>query len=101
MSDDTPTKSEERYVSFRGIDCTGNVARVLEHVFAIIDEPANSNPFWDRFKERIAAAAHIETRVNDELCLLCSHTYYIEELFETHGDEAGLGRLKRLEEECC
>ncbi|HXP96836.1 MAG TPA: N(2)-fixation sustaining protein CowN [Telmatospirillum sp.] len=101
MSDDTPIKSDERYVTFRGIDCAGNAAKVLLHVNAIISDPAKSNPFWDRFKDRIKAADDARNRVTDELCLLCSHTYFIEELFEEHGDQDGLRHLKRFEEECC
>lgn len=33
--------------------------------------------------------------------LACSHTYYIEEPSEAHGDEIGLEVLRRLEDECC
>ncbi len=101
MSDEKPIKSEERYVTFRGIDCAGNSAKVLEHVRAIVGDPEKSNAFWDRFQERVKAAEDAQNRVTDELCLLCSHTYFIEELFEEHGDEEGLRHLKRLEEECC
>lgn len=101
MSDEKPIKSEERYVTFRGIDCAGNSAKVLEHVHALISDPAKSNAFWDRFKERAKAAEDKQNRVTDELCLLCSHTYFIEELFEEYGDEEGLRHLRRLEQECC
>lgn len=101
MNDENPIKSDERYVTFKGIDCAGNSAKVIEHVLAIIQDPANSNPFWDRFKARLDASGNVQHRVSDELCLLCSHTYFIEELFEEHGDEEGLRHLKRLEEECC
>jgi hypothetical protein len=101
MNDDKPIKSDERYVTFRGIDCAGNSAKVLKHVFAILKDGTNSNSFWDRFKERVKAAQDNQDRVTDELCLLCSHTYFIEELFEKHGDAEGLRHLKRLEEECC
>jgi len=91
----------ERYISFRGIDCTAQSAKVMEHLYAIIDDPAKTNAFWERFKERAKAAGNIHARVTDELCLLCSHTYFLEELFEEHGDEAGLAHLRRIEEECC
>ncbi|HLN24531.1 MAG TPA: N(2)-fixation sustaining protein CowN [Patescibacteria group bacterium] len=94
-------KSVERYVTFRNIDCTANSAKLMEHIYALIDDPAKTNPFWERFKERVIAAGNVHVRVTDELCLLCSHTYFIEELFDEHGDEAGLIHLRRLEEECC
>ncbi len=101
MSDKKHIKSEERYVSFKGIDCAGNSARLLRHIYAIIGDASKSNAFWERFKERMTAAEDTENRVTDELCLLCSHTYFIEELFDEHGDEEGLLHLRRLEEECC
>lgn len=101
MSADKKIKSEERYVSFRGIDCEGNATKVMEHVFAIISDPEKTNPFWEKFKLRVTDAAKLHARIADELCLLCSHTYYIEDLFEEHGDETGLFHLRRLEDECC
>jgi len=91
----------DRYVSFRGIRCTEQASLVLEHVFAIIDDPTKTNPFWEKFRSQIIAAADAHVRVKDELCLLCSHTYFIEELFDEHDDEVGLGHLKKIEEECC
>ncbi|MFO1156412.1 MAG: N(2)-fixation sustaining protein CowN [Rhodospirillales bacterium] len=37
----------------------------------------------------------------DELRLVCSYVYYIEDLFERFGDSEGLALLQRLEEQCC
>lgn len=91
----------DRYVSFGGIDCEGHAKTVIERVLAIISDPARSNALWDRFLVRLAEAGKVGHRKADELCLACSHTYYIEELFEAHGDEAGLDALRRLEDECC
>ena len=91
----------DRYVSFGGIDCEGHAKTVIEHVLAIISDPAKSNALWDRFMVRLAEAGKVGFRKADELCLACSHTYYIEELFEEHGDEAGLLALRALEDECC
>ncbi len=91
----------ERYVSFRGIDCEGNAKIVIERILAIIGQPENNNALWQRFQERLAEAGKVGARKADELCLACSHTYYIEELFEEHGDTIGLEALQRLEDECC
>lgn len=91
----------DRYISFNGIDCDGNARIVVEHVLALIDQPAFNNRFWDRFRIRVAEAGKLGARKSDELCLACSHTYYIEELFEAAGDETGLAALRRLEDECC
>ncbi len=95
------TEIADRYISFTGIDCDGNARIVIDRVLAIIGDPSHSNPLWVRFQARLAEAGKVGARKADELCLACSHTYYIEELFEEHGDEVGLTALRRLEDECC
>lgn len=97
----TATSSTDRYTSFTGIDCEGNAKVVVERVLALIAQPEYANCFWDRFKIRLAEAGKVGARKADELCLACSHTYYIEELFEAAGDEVGLAALRQLEDECC
>lgn len=91
----------DRYVTYSGIDCEGNARIVVERVLALIEDPAKCNALWDRFKVRLAEAGKVGARKADELCLACSHTYYIEELFEEYCDEIGLEALRRLEDECC
>lgn len=91
----------DRYVSFGGIDCEGHAKIVIERILAIISDPTKSNALWERFVVRLAEAGKVGFRKADELCLACSHTYYIEELFEENGDEVGLEALRRLEDECC
>lgn len=98
MTNDVKT---DRYVTYAGIDCEGNARIVVERVLALIDDPAKSNALWERFRTRLAEAGTVGARKADELCLACSHTYYIEELFEQHGDQDGLDALRRLEDECC
>lgn len=91
----------DRYVSFKGIDCDGNAAELVTAIRRHIDMPERTNAFWERFKDRLAQADSVHARTADGLCLLCSHVYYIEEMFEEYGDEAGLALLRRLEDECC
>lgn len=98
MSTDVKT---DRYVTYSGIDCAGNAKIVVGHVLALLADPAKSNALWDRFMLRLAEAGTVGARKADELCLACSHTYYIEELFEQYGDVEGLEALRRLEDECC
>lgn len=91
----------DRYVSFKGIDCDGNAVELIAAIRRHIDDPARTNAFWDRFKERLAQADSVHARTADGLCLLCSHVYYIEELFEEYEDVEGLALLRKLEDECC
>lgn len=90
----------DRYVSFAGIDFDGNMQTVLEHLFRYINDPEKTNPFWERFKERLAKASGDASPMQDKLLLLHSHVYYMVELFEEHEDEDALRDLKKLEEEC-
>lgn len=96
----TARDSNDRYVSFSGIDFDGNMKVVLDHLFRYIDDPAKTNPFWERFKERLAKAKDDAIPMQDQLLLLHSHVYYMVELFEDNDDEAALRDLKKLEEEC-
>ena len=91
----------DRYVSFTGIDCAGNSARVIDRLLAHIERPERSNPFWEQFKVKVAEAKAGEAGKPDLLYLVCSHVYYISDLFETHGDDAGLDLLHQIEDECC
>lgn len=90
----------DRYVSFANIDFEGNMQAVLRHLHRYIDDPEKTNPFWERFKARLAKATSEATPVHDKLLLLHSHVYYMVELFEEHEDEEALAALKKLEEEC-
>lgn len=91
---------ETRYISFAEIDFDGNICRVLTHLRRYIDDPALTNPFWERFKQRLAKADAEAVPVADKLLLLHSHTYFMVELFEEHEDEEALAALRKLEEEC-
>ncbi|WP_431862296.1 N(2)-fixation sustaining protein CowN [Azospirillum sp.] len=89
-----------RYTSFAGIDFEGNMAAVLGHLRRYIDDPARTNPFWERFKQRLAEAGSDRVPVADALLLMHAHVYYMVELFEEHDDGEALAALKKLEEEC-
>ncbi|MGB8602552.1 MAG: N(2)-fixation sustaining protein CowN [Rhizomicrobium sp.] len=99
MPDRSPTATD-RYVSFNAIDFEGNVRVVLGHLFRYINDPAKTNPFWERFKQRLAKAEADAVPVADRLLLLHSHVYYMVELFEEEEDEEALTALRKLEEEC-
>lgn len=89
-----------RYVSFQTIDFEGNMRAVLGHLRRYIDDPAATNAFWQRFKERLDKAEADDVPVADKLLLMHAHVYYMVELFEDHDDEEALAALAKLEEEC-
>jgi len=97
----TTENKTDRYVSFKGIDCMAQAKQVVELMRRHIDDPAKTNELWERFKVKLAQAADPTLTAPDELYLVCSHTYYIYDLFEEYGDAEGEAALRRIEEECC
>lgn len=95
--------SVDRYVTFKGIDCMGLADAVLKRVSALIDDPAKSNEFWDRFKVKMTAAYDPNSPLGtpDPLYLVCSHTYYLYDLFEDWEDETGEKLVRAIEDTCC
>lgn len=89
-----------RYQSFVTIDFEGNMRAVLHHLQRHLDDSAVTNPFWQRFMDRLQKAEAESLPVTDKLLLMHSHVYYMLELFEDREDEAALAALRKLEEEC-
>ena len=99
---DHTKNTTDRYTSFDGINCTGNSLRLVEAIRRHIDDPTKTNKFWEVFKVKLAQAElEPEKRKADQLCLLCSHVCYLDELFEEHDDKEGMELLRLLEVECC
>ena len=92
--------ASDRYVSFADINFDGNMQAVLGHLHRYIDDPAKTNPFWEKFKLRMAKAEAEARPVADRLLLLHSHVYFMVDLFEEHDDEEALAALQKLEYEC-
>ena len=92
---DDITSTTDRYTTFAGIDCTGNSLRLVQAIRRHIDDPAKTNKFWEAFKVKLAhAELEPVKRKADQLCLLCSHICYLDELFEEHDDKEGLELLR-------
>lgn len=97
-------KTTDRYVSFKGIDGDGNAQKVVAMLRRHIDDPAKTNLFWERFKEKLASASNPELnsgRRLDELFLVHSYINNIREVFEQYEDHAALALLEQVEEESC
>lgn len=97
-------KATDRYVSFKGIDGNGNAMKVVAMLRSYIDDPAKTNLFWEKFKEKLALAADPDRnsgRHLDELFLVHSYINNIRELFEEYEDHAALALLDQVEMESC
>ncbi|WP_366919051.1 N(2)-fixation sustaining protein CowN [Geobacter sp.] len=97
-------KKTDRYVTFKGIDGDGNARRLVAMLRRHIDDPAITNAFWEKFKEKLALAglpdaAHGRNR--DELFLVHSYINNIRELMEELEDLEALTLLDRIEKESC
>lgn len=99
-----PDTKPDRYVTFNGIDGDGNARRLVNMLRRHIDDPAKTNPFWERFKEKLAmagSAAANNGRILDDLFLVHSYINNIRELFEEYEDYAALELLHQVEAESC
>lgn len=94
----------DRYVSFRDIDCAGNSQRLMEMLLRHLEDPDKSNPFWEKFKDKLAQAD--QPLLNHGPCLdhlFLIHTYInnLSEFFEQYLDTEALALLDQIERECC
>ncbi|BCR04357.1 hypothetical protein DESUT3_14260 [Desulfuromonas versatilis] len=97
-------KKTDRYKTFIGIDCEGNSKRLMAMLRRHIDDPGKSNPFWEKFKEKldqIAQGTPVNGRQLDELFLIHSYINNIHDFFEEQDDQEALLLLRQVEEECC
>lgn len=88
----------DRYRSFIGIDADTNATRLIELVRRHIDALSGSNPFWEKFKQKLDAAGGNR---ESNLFLVHSNLCNLEELLEERGDEEALALLNKVEMECC
>jgi len=94
----------DRYVTFKGIDGDGNARRLVVMLRRHIDDPAKTNPFWEKFKEKLALAKSPDAnqgRHLDELFLIHSYINNLYELFEEYEDREALTLLRQIELESC
>jgi hypothetical protein len=96
---------EERYTSFKNIDCYKNASLVLDAMNELFaKEPESKNALWDSFMEKIPDNYHevFEKGDNkDTLYLVCSNVFYIFDLFEEYEFDKGIELMDKCELECC
>jgi hypothetical protein len=101
---EAPTAKPDRYVSFIGINGDENSRVLMGMLRRHIDDPERTNPFWEKFKEKldsVGAPDKTSGRCLDELFLIHSYINNIRELFETYDDQDALDLLEQIEEESC
>lgn len=94
----------DRYVSFVGIEGDKNSQELIALLRRHIDLPEKTNPFWERFKEKLARVGKPDDnggRSLDELFLVHSYINNIRDLFEEYDDLPALALLERIERESC
>lgn len=88
----------DRYISFEGIECDAHAARILSYIRDCIDEVEHPSSWQSYFARKLV---EIEGIGQDALFFVGSQVNYIRELFEHHGQTAGLDLLDKIEDECC
>jgi hypothetical protein len=96
--DATAAAKTDRYVSFAGIDCTGNARRLMACLDRQLTLPGRHNAFWEHFNKKRAGSSGPRS---DDLFLIHSNINQVREFFEHWADEEALALLTQLEEECC
>lgn len=94
----------DRYVSYRDIDCAGNSKRLMEMLLLHLDHPKKSNPFWEKFKQKLAQAEQpllSHGHCVDQLFLIHTYINNLYEIFEQYLDTEALALLEQIERECC
>ncbi|MDC7784488.1 N(2)-fixation sustaining protein CowN [Rhodoplanes sp. TEM] len=86
---------QDRYVTFRNIDCEGMTRTVMAHVLRHV--AAGDSPFWPYFEEQRALA---HGRGFDDLRVLHNFLPTLKELLDDLGDEETLALLEELETQC-
>lgn len=92
------TVEPDRYVSFIGIDCDGNAARVMALIEHYAATDTHASAFWDYF---LAKRQPKSGPKPDDLFLIHTNINQIYDLFEAAEDEEALARLSWLEVNCC
>jgi hypothetical protein len=92
------SRQADRYVSFDGIDCSGNASRVMALIERNLAGAEKAGPFWEYF---MAKRKPCSGSPPDDLFLVHCHINQIRELFEASADTEALALLSQLEEECC
>jgi hypothetical protein len=96
---------DERYVSFKNINCFENACLVVDNMLRVLENPKNMNIYWKKIVPMIPKAYYTRDPKDDEkealLYLICSNSFYLDELFEKAEDEEGAHALERCEQECC
>ncbi len=91
----------DRYVTFMGIDGEGNSRRLLAMLIRHIDDPSKTNPFWEKFRQKLGTVDAGGGPGSDALFLVHSYINNFYELFEQYDDQEALQLLRRIEMESC
>ncbi|MGB9801841.1 MAG: N(2)-fixation sustaining protein CowN, partial [Arcobacter sp.] len=76
----------ESYESFKNIDCFENACVVIDNMLRVLKNPENMNIYWKKIVPMIPKAYYDRDPKSDTkeelLYLVCSNSFYLDELFE-------------------
>ena len=88
----------DRYTSFIGLDCNGQAKRLVAMLSPYLNDPSQSNPFWQLFARKLNPESGPR---HDELFLIHAHLNTLRDQLEAAGDSTALALLEQIEVECC
>lgn len=97
--------TRDRYISFANIDCYENATAVLDALYELFTlHPEAKNELWRRFETLIPTnykEVFAKKDSKDILYHICSHVFYLSQLFEDYHFEKGIALMEKAELECC
>ncbi len=88
----------DRYITFDGINCSGNARRLLDYLEQSIWQSTEESSWNSYFRSKLADR---DALGQDDLFFIGSQINNIRALFEDYGNQDALNLLDQIEEECC
>lgn len=98
MGDAVNMNTRDRYVTFEGLDCDGNAAKVVEAIRNHIVDPAAAGKWSEYFHAKFGEQERLGV---DDLFFVGSQMNNLFTFFEELGDKESLDLLYQVEQECC
>lgn len=88
----------DRYLTFKGLNCDGKAAQILERIQQCLDQSDSASPWQTYFRLKLERRQALG---QDALFFVGSQITQIREFFEAYNDQEALALIERVEEDCC
>jgi N(2)-fixation sustaining protein CowN len=98
MQDFSSAASQDRYISFIGLDCDAKADRMVEALRLAMAKPGRQDPFWDYFSSKLDGT---RGPTHDALYHIHSHINDLRDLVQRIGETELTALLESVEIDCC